>query len=192
MTNALSANVSEKELYVMYFKDFYKEPKMKTLSIRFIDKEILLDDKINKIYNSDSIDKLNHANFTVDLQDRGINIKANDFHDDTVLKLAYCIKEVIEKINNKEEISSFERLKNKLPESVKNIVFSPTACIKNIKSNGYLYASSDKFRYNHERRVVSTQVGGRKNQQVFWKVDPSHGNSYIENVEFNECLHPPV
>ncbi|MFP3026515.1 MAG: hypothetical protein ACEY3L_09840, partial [Wolbachia sp.] len=25
MTNALSANVSEKELYVMYFKDFYRE-----------------------------------------------------------------------------------------------------------------------------------------------------------------------
>ncbi|MCJ7454469.1 MAG: ankyrin repeat domain-containing protein [Wolbachia endosymbiont of Homalodisca vitripennis] len=192
MTNALSANVSEKELYVMYFKDFYKEPKMKTLSIRFIDKEILLDDKINKIYNSDNIDKFNHVSSILDLEDRGTNIKANDFHDDKVLKLAYCIKEVIEKTNNKEEISSFERLKNKLPESVKNIVFSPTACIKNVISDGYLYASSNKFRYNHERRVVSTQVGGRKNQQVFWKVDPSHGNSYIENVEFNECLHPPV
>lgn len=56
------------ELCIIYFKDFYKEPKMKTLSIRFTDKEILLSDEIDKIYNADSIDKLNYVSSITNLQ----------------------------------------------------------------------------------------------------------------------------
>ncbi|MCJ7454471.1 MAG: ankyrin repeat domain-containing protein, partial [Wolbachia endosymbiont of Homalodisca vitripennis] len=65
VTNAFNANM---ELCIIYFKDFYKEPKMKTLSIRFTDKEILLSDEIDKIYNADSIDKLNYVSSITNLQ----------------------------------------------------------------------------------------------------------------------------
>ncbi|RDD34026.1 Ankyrin repeat [Wolbachia endosymbiont of Cylisticus convexus] len=65
VTNAFNANV---ELCIIYFKDFYKEPKMKTLSIRFADKKILLSDEMDKIYNADDIDKLNYISSFTNLQ----------------------------------------------------------------------------------------------------------------------------
>ncbi|WP_447933209.1 ankyrin repeat domain-containing protein [Wolbachia endosymbiont of Dactylopius coccus] len=42
------------ESYI-YLKDFYKETVMETLSIRFTDREMLLHDEIEKIYNADSM-----------------------------------------------------------------------------------------------------------------------------------------
>ncbi|WP_353283576.1 ankyrin repeat domain-containing protein [Wolbachia endosymbiont (group A) of Pogonocherus hispidulus] len=75
VTNAFNAGIEANELCIMYFRDFYKEPKMKTLSIRFTDKEILLSDEMDRIYNSDSIDKLSNVSSIVDLQESSIPLE---------------------------------------------------------------------------------------------------------------------
>ncbi|WP_339047985.1 latrotoxin-related protein [Candidatus Mesenet endosymbiont of Phosphuga atrata] len=60
ITNAFNADVETNKLCTICLKDFYREPKMETLSIKFTDKEILLSDEMDKINNADSIsDKLN-------------------------------------------------------------------------------------------------------------------------------------
>ncbi len=124
------------------------------------------------------------------LLNRGATIEASDFNDGPILKLAYCIKEVMEKINNKEQISHFEELKNKLPESIKNAVFSSKVCIKNLYQNEYLYAASSDFNYDDKRRRVFTWIpGDKKDGELKWKIEP-YGDSYsIMNVEFNEYLY---
>ncbi|MFT4327777.1 MAG: hypothetical protein AB3P07_04135 [Wolbachia pipientis] len=60
ITNILNADMETNKFCTLYLKDFYKQPKMETLSIRFNDTEILLSNEIDKINNADSIsDKLN-------------------------------------------------------------------------------------------------------------------------------------
>ncbi|WP_425385343.1 ankyrin repeat domain-containing protein [Wolbachia endosymbiont (group B) of Schoenobius gigantella] len=78
VTNAFNANM---ELCIIYFKDFYKEPKMKTLSIRFTDKEILLSDEIDKIYNSESADKLNYVSSILNLQESSLPLEVSSSSD---------------------------------------------------------------------------------------------------------------
>ncbi|QMV46176.1 hypothetical protein HC358_03815 [Wolbachia pipientis] len=75
VTNAFNAGIEANELCIIYFRDFYKEPKMKTLSIKFTDKEILLSNEIDKIYNSDSIDKLNNVSSIVNSQESSIHLE---------------------------------------------------------------------------------------------------------------------
>ncbi|WP_264705646.1 ankyrin repeat domain-containing protein [Wolbachia endosymbiont (group A) of Gymnosoma rotundatum] len=127
------------------------------------------------------------------LLNRGATIEASDFNDGPILKLAYCIKGVMEKINNKEQISHFEELKSKLPESIKNAVFSSKVCIKNLYQNEYLYAASSDFNYDDERRRVFTWIPVDKKDGKFkWKIEP-YGDGYsIMNVEFNEYLYAAI
>ncbi|WP_264707159.1 ankyrin repeat domain-containing protein [Wolbachia endosymbiont (group A) of Acrocera orbiculus] len=81
MTNNLDSSIEVGELFIIYFKDFYKEPKMKTFSIRFIDKEIPLSDEIDKIYNADSIDKLNYVSSILDLQESSLPLEVSSSSD---------------------------------------------------------------------------------------------------------------
>ncbi|WP_341811169.1 ankyrin repeat domain-containing protein [Wolbachia endosymbiont (group A) of Oxytorus armatus] len=81
VTNAFNANIEASELCIIYFRDFYKEPKMETLSIRFIDKEILLSNEIDKIHNSDSIDKLNNVSSIVNSQESFIHSEVSNSGD---------------------------------------------------------------------------------------------------------------
>ncbi len=81
MTNNLDSSIEVSELFIIYFKDFYKEPKMKTFSIRFIDKEILLSDEIDKIYNADSIDKLNYVSSILNLQESSLPLEVSNSSD---------------------------------------------------------------------------------------------------------------
>lgn len=81
MTNNLDSSIEVSELFIIYFKDFYKEPKMKTFSIRFIDKEILLSDEIDKIYNADSIDKLNYVSSILNLQESSLPLEVSSSSD---------------------------------------------------------------------------------------------------------------
>ncbi|WP_264377698.1 ankyrin repeat domain-containing protein [Wolbachia endosymbiont (group B) of Philonthus cognatus] len=138
--------------------------------------------------------KVDMINF---LLDRGTNIEASDFHDNTVLKLAYCIKGVIDKTNNNVP-PDFEKLKNKLPKSVKNLVFASKVCITSVYSNEYLYAAADRLNYDKERRQVFTWVSSKKNnppgscggdKQGMWKVQPYGDNLCITSVYSNEYLY---
>ncbi|WP_369799950.1 ankyrin repeat domain-containing protein [Wolbachia endosymbiont of Ctenocephalides felis wCfeJ] len=96
VTNAFNADIEASELCIIHFKDFYKEPKMETLSIKFADKEILLSNEIDKIRNSDSIDKLNNVSSIVNSQGSFIHsevpnsgdINAQGKLDRTLLHLA--------------------------------------------------------------------------------------------------------
>ncbi len=81
VTNAFNAGIEANELCIMYFRGFYKEPKMKTLSIKFTDKEILLDNEIDKIYNSDSIDKLNNVSSIINSQESSITLEVPNSGD---------------------------------------------------------------------------------------------------------------
>ncbi|QJT94922.1 ankyrin repeat domain-containing protein [Wolbachia endosymbiont of Diaphorina citri] len=134
------------------------------------------------------------------LLDRGANIEASNFNDGSILKLAYCIKEVMEKINNKEQISHFEELKSKLPESIKNAVFSSKVCIINVNFDEYLYAASGSsaLSYENQRRGVYNWVPSSKNnppgscgndRQGMWKIQPYGDYVCITNVNFDEYLY---
>ncbi|MGL5029329.1 MAG: ankyrin repeat domain-containing protein [Wolbachia pipientis] len=81
VTNAFNADVEASELCIIRFKDFYKEPKMKTLTIKFTDKEILLANEIDKINNSDSIDKLNNVSSIVNSQESAIHLEIPNSED---------------------------------------------------------------------------------------------------------------
>ncbi len=122
------------------------------------------------------------------------NIEASDFNDNTVLKLAYCIKELMEKTNNNLPFD-IEELKNKLPESVKNLVFASKVCITNVLFNEYLYATYGL--YDQDRRTVYTWVPSSSNlsgscgddKQGMWKIQPYGDYVCITNVLFNEYLY---
>ncbi|WP_353272524.1 latrotoxin-related protein [Wolbachia endosymbiont (group A) of Urophora cardui] len=60
ITNVFNADMEISKFCTICLKDFYEQPKMGTLSIKFNDTEILLSNEIDKINNADSIsDKLN-------------------------------------------------------------------------------------------------------------------------------------
>ncbi|MCM1002429.1 ankyrin repeat domain-containing protein, partial [Wolbachia pipientis] len=81
VTNAFNAGIEANELCIIYFRDFYKEPEMKTLSIKFTDKEILLSNEVDKIHNSDSIDKLNNVSSIVNSQESSIHLEVPNSGD---------------------------------------------------------------------------------------------------------------
>ncbi|OAB79342.1 hypothetical protein WSTR_05300 [Wolbachia endosymbiont of Laodelphax striatellus] len=118
----------------------------------------------------------------------------NDLNNGAVFKLAYYVKEVMEMKNysdvNQEDRSNLEKLKGRLPESVRNAVFASEVCIKNIDHNEYLYAASSYFNYDDNRRKVFTWIPrDEKSDKFKWKIEP-YGNDYsIMNVEFNEYLY---
>lgn len=118
----------------------------------------------------------------------------NDLNNGAVFKLAYYIKETMEMENyrdvHQEKRSELERLKNKLPESVRNAVFSSKVCIKNIYQNEYLYAADSCFNYDNDRRMVFTWIQkNEKNDKFRWKIRPDGDNFNIVNAEFNENLY---
>ncbi|WP_264377026.1 ankyrin repeat domain-containing protein [Wolbachia endosymbiont (group B) of Ochlodes sylvanus] len=78
VTNAFNAGIEANELCIIYFRDFYKEPEMKTLSIKFTDKEILLSNEVDKIHNSDSIDKLNNVSSILNLQENSASFEVTN------------------------------------------------------------------------------------------------------------------
>ncbi|MFP3022386.1 MAG: hypothetical protein ACEY3K_05485, partial [Wolbachia sp.] len=118
--------------------------------------------------------------------------KKNDLNNNAVFKLAYYVKEIMEKDNyyslHPEERSNLEEMRNKLPESVKNVVFSSKICIKNVRFNEYLY-SMDYLDGGENKRQVCTFVPGSKHVQSEWKIEPDSDNIYIKNVRHNEYLY---
>ncbi|WP_264336588.1 ankyrin repeat domain-containing protein [Wolbachia endosymbiont (group B) of Chorthippus brunneus] len=119
--------------------------------------------------------------------------KSGDLNDNAIFKLAYYIKEAMEMENYPnvplEKRSNLEKLKGRLPESVKNIVFASKVCIKNIYQNEYLYAAVDCFNYDTERRRAFTWIPGKNDKQGVWKIQRYGDNFGIVNVEFNEHLY---
>ncbi|QTG98251.1 ankyrin repeat domain-containing protein [Wolbachia endosymbiont of Rhagoletis indifferens] len=118
----------------------------------------------------------------------------NDLNNDAVFKLAYYVKEVMEMKNysdvNQEDRSNLEKLKGRLPESVRNAVFASEVCIKNIDHNEYLYAANSCFNYDSNRRRVFTWISkDEKNDKFRWKIKPDGDNFNIVNAEFNENLY---
>ncbi len=117
----------------------------------------------------------------------------NDLNNGEVLKLAYYVKEAMEMkgyLNvHQEERSNLEKLKSRLPESVRNAVFASQVCIKNTYQNEYLYAAVDCFNYDTERRKAFTWVLGKNDKQGVWKIQPDGDSFRIVNVEFNEHLY---
>ncbi|WP_353287613.1 ankyrin repeat domain-containing protein [Wolbachia endosymbiont (group B) of Gerris lacustris] len=133
------------------------------------------------------------------LLSKGATIEASDFNDNTALNLAHCIKGVMEKTNNNVP-PDFEKLKNKLPKSVKNVVFALKVCITNVNFNEYLYAGSDSasLSYSNQRRAVYTWVPSKKDnppgscgndKQGMWKIQLHGDYVCITNVNFNEYLY---
>ncbi|WP_265029695.1 ankyrin repeat domain-containing protein [Wolbachia endosymbiont (group A) of Philonthus cognatus] len=134
------------------------------------------------------------------LLSRGATIEVSDFNDNTVLKLAYCIKGLMEKTNNN-LLPSFKGLESKLPKSVKNLVFASKVCITNVYFNEYLYSGSDSasLSYSNQRRAAYTWVPSKKNnppgscggdEQGMWKIQFYGDYACITNVYFNEYLYP--
>ncbi|WP_264686029.1 MULTISPECIES: ankyrin repeat domain-containing protein [unclassified Wolbachia] len=118
----------------------------------------------------------------------------NDLNNSAVFKLAYYVKEAIEMKNypdvHQEERSNLEKLKSRLPESVRNAVFSSKVCIKNIYQGEYLYAANKCFNYDTDRRMAFTWTPkNEKNDKFRWNIKPDGDNFYIVNVAFNETLY---
>ncbi|WP_264688569.1 ankyrin repeat domain-containing protein [Wolbachia endosymbiont (group B) of Catoptria pinella] len=117
----------------------------------------------------------------------------NDLNNSGIFKLSYSIKEIVSSDNyanlDSEKRSDLERLKSKLPESVKNIVFASKVCIKNTYHNEYLYAAVDCFNYDTERRRAFTWIPGKNDKQGVWKIQPDGDSFRIVNVEFYEHLY---
>ncbi len=113
-------------------------------------------------------------------------------NDGAMFKLAYYIKETMDMGNyskvNSEKRSDLERLKNKLPESVKNLVFSSEVCIKNVKYDEYLYAAS-YAPYDRYRRSVFTGISGGRVKADEWKIENSGNGFYIKNIVRGEYLY---
>lgn len=88
--------------------------------------------------------------------------------------------------------TEYQTLKNKLPKSIKNVVYSPSVCIKNVFLNEYLYAAD--FYHNNDSavgRYLFTWVpGGRGNyglHQSLWSFngDYINGDFYLKNAQFS-------
>ncbi len=119
----------------------------------------------------------------------------SDLNDNTVLKLAYCIKGVMEKTNNNVS-PGLEKLKNKLPESVKNAVFSSAVCIKNVEYGRYLYSPNNDCMYHlnncdRDRRYVFTWPSNGRGGKFKWKIEPNGDNVYLKNVKYGRYLYSP-
>ncbi|WP_265027614.1 ankyrin repeat domain-containing protein [Wolbachia endosymbiont (group B) of Chorthippus parallelus] len=120
-----------------------------------------------------------------------------DLNNSAIFKLAYSIKEAtsFDKYSSldSEKRSDLKRLKSKLPESVKNIVFASKVCIKNIDHNEYLYAASNYLSYDDDRRRVFTWIPkDEKNDKFRWEIKLDGDDYSIMNVEFNEYLYGAV
>ncbi|MFP3016488.1 MAG: ankyrin repeat domain-containing protein [Wolbachia sp.] len=113
-------------------------------------------------------------------------------NDGATFKLAYYIKETMEMGDyskvSLEKRSDLERLKNKLPESVRNAVFSSEVCIKNVEYSEYLYAAS-YAPYDSERRRVFTGISGGRVKADEWKIENSGNGFYIKNIVRGEYLY---
>ncbi|WP_353287768.1 ankyrin repeat domain-containing protein [Wolbachia endosymbiont (group B) of Gerris lacustris] len=120
-----------------------------------------------------------------------------DLNNSAIFKLAYSIKEAtsFDKYSSldSEKRSDLKRLKSKLPESVKNIVFASKVCIKNIDHNEYLYAASNYLSYDDDRRRVFTWIPkDEKDDKFRWEIKLDGDDYSIMNVEFNEYLYGAV
>lgn len=85
-------------------------------------------------------------------------------------------------------------MKNDIPESVKNIVFTRRVCIIGKAFKEKLYVDTNKFSYNDiARRALTWMV--KKNKKckntrirAVWLLEPSNGNFYINNYYYKEYL----
>ncbi|WP_419198881.1 ankyrin repeat domain-containing protein [Wolbachia endosymbiont of Rhagoletis cingulata] len=114
-------------------------------------------------------------------------------NDGAIFKLAYSIRETMKMPRvNSEEKSDLEKLKNKLPESVRNAVFSSEVCIKNVEYGRYLYSPNDysKFQFDSDRRYVFTwpSMVGKDGK---WKVELDGDNVCLKNVKYGRYLYSP-
>ncbi|WP_264686539.1 ankyrin repeat domain-containing protein [Wolbachia endosymbiont (group B) of Rhopobota naevana] len=118
-------------------------------------------------------------------------------NDGAMFKLAYSIRETMKMPRvNSEEKSDLERLKNKLPESVRNAVFSSEVCIKNVEYGRYLYSPNNDCMYHlnncdRDRRYVFTWPSNGNGDQFKWKVELNGDNVYLKNVEYGRYLYSP-
>ncbi|WP_341816160.1 ankyrin repeat domain-containing protein [Wolbachia endosymbiont (group B) of Elophila nymphaeata] len=118
-------------------------------------------------------------------------------NDGAMFKLAYSIRETMTTPSvNSEEKSDLEKLKNKLPESVRNAVFSSEICIKNVEYGRYLYSPNNDCMYHlnkcdRDRRYVFTWPSNGNSDQFKWKVELNGDNVYLKNVEYGRYLYSP-
>ncbi|MGL5029388.1 MAG: hypothetical protein ACRC6C_04835, partial [Wolbachia pipientis] len=117
----------------------------------------------------------------------------NNLNDNAVFKLAYYVKEIIDS----EKRSDLESLKNRLPESVKNTVFSSKVCIKNVEYGRYLYSPNDDCTYHlnncdSDRRYAFTWPSNGRGGQFKWKIELNGDNVYLKNVEYGRYLYSPT
>ncbi|WP_353276286.1 ankyrin repeat domain-containing protein [Wolbachia endosymbiont (group B) of Villa cingulata] len=61
--------------------------------------------------------------------------------------------------------------------------------ILNVAFNETLYAASNYFNYDNDRRMVFTWISGGRVARDVWKIEPDGDNCSIMNVELNEYLY---
>lgn len=124
----------------------------------------------------------------------GLNVvfdKMGNAGSDSIFLLANYVKQIIEMENYYKVVQSIkdklERIKNGLPKSVRNVVFSSVICIRNVYYNEYLYAPG--YGYDSKRRHVFTWIpGGINSNQRRWILQKQNDYYYIKNVEHPEYL----
>ncbi|WCR59677.1 MAG: Phosphocholine transferase AnkX [Wolbachia endosymbiont of Ctenocephalides felis wCfeF] len=118
----------------------------------------------------------------------------NDLNNSGIFKLSYSIKEIMNSDNyanlDSEKRSDLEKLKGKLPESLRNAIFLSKVCIKNIYQGEYLYAANSYFNYDKNRTRVFTWIPNDElNNKFKWKIQRDGDNFNIVNVELNQYLY---
>ncbi|XP_059614093.1 uncharacterized protein LOC132260157 [Phlebotomus argentipes] len=113
-----------------------------------------------------------------------------------LLMLAYRVKESMEmpNYNNIDEkyTDIFRNLKYSFPSAVRNLIWDGHRCeIKNYSWNQYLYAASEYFAFNSDRRRIFTWRPGTAVIQGDWNFEP-HDNARlfkIKNDHYDEYLY---
>lgn len=100
----------------------------------------------------------------------------NHLSNNTVFKLAYNVKEIIES----GEKYDLREVKNRLPGCVRNVVFPSEVCIRNVEYDEYLHPSNIKVTDN--RRVIETVGYSYAKDKVTWKIGFENQGFYIRNI----------
>lgn len=128
-----------------------------------------------------------------------------DLQDDDIIQLAYRVKEVMEwdtyRYISSETRFQIEDMINKLPKSVKTIVFSAKICITNVRYHEYLFSPVTPIHlYDQDRRYAFTWTAGdrydydpNEPSKFVWKLERNTKDEYqIINSQFNEHLFTDI
>ncbi|XP_062543389.1 uncharacterized protein LOC134210950 [Armigeres subalbatus] len=118
-------------------------------------------------------------------------------NNDSLFSLAYYVKDAIASTNyarlDAYSKSTLNNIKNSLPVSVRNAVFSSKVCIVNVKYPKNLYASG-KYLHDRPRRHVFTAMPGNNevgNQEDRWTLKRENDYFFIYNVAHREYMYSP-